>query len=241
MAKRLKGSLGCLKFPLANIERWLAQDHSAPHRLKQWRQIILEARASGQGWAACCRFCATPAKRRRICARSRLSRSSHDAGAKELLEQCPQVTRPHRECGRALVRRDRRIVGRFISLLACFRSCESDGPLDNPFDASYMPIFVKLRRELVLHEAIGENSIFQSRTGYYADILRPAVSETFPRGWEELVPLPGCDAARCLDPHDLAAVKMQAGRAKDLALCVELLAAGKLKAELIRERCRRHG
>ncbi len=67
--------------------------------------------------------------------------------------------------------------------------------------------------------------------------MLPAVKETFPRGWEErLVPLPGCEAAHCLDPHDLAAVKLQAGRPKDLALCAALLAERKLQAETIRER-----
>ncbi len=40
----------------------------------------------------------------------------------------------------------------------------------------------------------------------------------------------------CLDPHDLAAVKLQAGRHKDLALCAALLATGKLEATTIRER-----
>jgi hypothetical protein len=40
-----------LDIPLRNIERWLAQDHSAPHRLEQWRGIILEANAGKEGLA----------------------------------------------------------------------------------------------------------------------------------------------------------------------------------------------
>lgn len=40
----------------------------------------------------------------------------------------------------------------------------------------------------------------------------------------------------CLDPHDLAAVKLQAGRAKDLELCAVLLATERLKIDLIQER-----
>ncbi len=89
----------------------------------------------------------------------------------------------------------------------------------------------------LLHESVGENSTFHARTGYYADVMLPVVTETFPRGWKErLVSLPGCEAARCLDPHDLAAVKLQAGRAKDLALCAALLATGRLQADLVRER-----
>jgi hypothetical protein len=114
---------------------------------------------------------------------------------------------------------------------------EGPGPLENSFDADLLVEGVDAALAAVLEESIGRGSSYQEREGYYADTMRPVVSETFPRGWEErLVPLPGCEAARCLDPHDLAAVKMQAGRAKDLALCAALLAKGKLKVELIRNR-----
>jgi hypothetical protein len=39
-----------LRIPLENIERWLANGHSAPHRLEQWREIILHARQTEQGF-----------------------------------------------------------------------------------------------------------------------------------------------------------------------------------------------
>ena len=32
-----------LRIPLENINRWLANGHTAPHRLEQWREIILRA------------------------------------------------------------------------------------------------------------------------------------------------------------------------------------------------------
>lgn len=123
-------------------------------------------------------------------------------------------------------------------MLASFPQLGDAGqPLEGSYDADLLVTPYDAELGKLLHESIGENSIFHARTGYYADVMLPAVEETFPRGWKgRLVPLPECDAARCLDPHDLAAVKMQAGRAKDLALCAELLAAGKLKAELIRKR-----
>jgi hypothetical protein len=38
-----------LDIPLANIERWLKQDHSAPHRLKEWRRLIVAAKHGAQG------------------------------------------------------------------------------------------------------------------------------------------------------------------------------------------------
>ena len=49
IADKLEAQPALLAIPLANIDRWLAQDHSAPHRLEQWRGIILEAQASEAG------------------------------------------------------------------------------------------------------------------------------------------------------------------------------------------------
>lgn len=39
-----------LRIPLENIERWLANGHTAPHRLEQWREIIVRAQKSGDGF-----------------------------------------------------------------------------------------------------------------------------------------------------------------------------------------------
>ena len=39
-----------LRIPLENIDRWLANGHTAPHRLEQWRQIILGAQQSPAGF-----------------------------------------------------------------------------------------------------------------------------------------------------------------------------------------------
>jgi hypothetical protein len=39
-----------LRIPLDNIDRWLANGYSAPHRLEQWRQIVLQALASAEGF-----------------------------------------------------------------------------------------------------------------------------------------------------------------------------------------------
>lgn len=38
-----------LRIPLENIDRWLANGHSAPQRLEQWRQILLRAQQSPDG------------------------------------------------------------------------------------------------------------------------------------------------------------------------------------------------
>jgi hypothetical protein len=41
-----------LRIPLENIDRWLANGHTAPHRLEQWRQIVLRAQESADGFQA---------------------------------------------------------------------------------------------------------------------------------------------------------------------------------------------
>ena len=71
----------------------------------------------------------------------------------------------------------------------------------------------------VVHEAVGEGSLFAQRTGYHADLLRPNIVESFPEGWRErLVPLKGVPNADALAPLDLMVVKLCAGREKDLRL-----------------------
>lgn len=124
------------------------------------------------------------------------------------------------------------------SLLASFPHLgEAAGLVEPSRDADLLIEGVDAELAGVVRESIGEGSLFEAKEGYFADTLRPPIAETLPRGWEErLVALPGCAAAFCLDPHDLAAVKMQAGRPKDLALCAALLSSRRLDASLIEER-----
>ena len=49
IADKIEAEPGLLDIPLANIERWLARGHSAPHRLEQWRALIQEAKADDLG------------------------------------------------------------------------------------------------------------------------------------------------------------------------------------------------
>jgi len=41
-----------LRIPLDNIDRWLLNGYTAPHRLEQWRQILQRAQASPAGFQA---------------------------------------------------------------------------------------------------------------------------------------------------------------------------------------------
>jgi len=50
-ADKLKRNSALLSIPLENIDRWLANGDTAPHRLEQWREIILQAQASPAGFA----------------------------------------------------------------------------------------------------------------------------------------------------------------------------------------------
>jgi len=49
VADKLERDRSLLRIPLENIDRWLANGHTAPHRLEQWRQILLRAQASEEG------------------------------------------------------------------------------------------------------------------------------------------------------------------------------------------------
>jgi hypothetical protein len=51
VADKLERDPSLLRIPLENIERWLANGHTAPHRLEQWREIILRAQESSAGLA----------------------------------------------------------------------------------------------------------------------------------------------------------------------------------------------
>jgi len=49
IADKIEADPEPLDIPLANIERWLKQDHSAPHRVREWRRLIAAAKHSAQG------------------------------------------------------------------------------------------------------------------------------------------------------------------------------------------------
>ncbi len=50
IVRKIMDDPSILSIPLDNIDRWLAAGQfSSPHRLEQWRQLILAAQASPQG------------------------------------------------------------------------------------------------------------------------------------------------------------------------------------------------
>lgn len=49
IADKIEADSTLLDIPLANIERWLGNGHSAKTRLEGWRSMILDARANDVG------------------------------------------------------------------------------------------------------------------------------------------------------------------------------------------------
>lgn len=89
----------------------------------------------------------------------------------------------------------------------------------------------------VVHEAVGEGSLFAKRTGYHADLLRPEIVESLPEGWRErLVPLESVPNVDALEPLDLLVVKLRAGRGKDLALIQAVIREAPFSEDELRAR-----
>jgi hypothetical protein len=124
------------------------------------------------------------------------------------------------------------------SLLASFPELgEAHGPLEKTFDADLLIEPCDEQLAEVLHEALGEGSLFSQRTGYHADILRSQIVETVSPGWEErLVRVGTFQNVTAIAPPDLVVMKLRAGRRKDLDLCRDLVRRRLLSTEAIRSR-----
>jgi hypothetical protein len=96
--------------------------------------------------------------------------------------------------------------------------------LDHPvlcrsMEADVFPLEIP-ENSVLIDGAIGERSIFHETFGYYAHGVA-ADTATLPAGWRDrLVPVRNENTRHntgwCLDPHDLAASKLVAGRPKDV-------------------------
>jgi hypothetical protein len=87
---------------------------------------------------------------------------------------------------------------------------------------------------------IGEFSSFHEEFGYYAEGVH-IDTVVLPDGWTERLirpDLPGAEPAHAtfLEPHDLIASKLAAGRPKDLAFALALVQADVIDLELLLER-----
>ena len=103
------------------------------------------------------------------------------------------------------------------SLLPIYpRLGEAGQPLELSLDADLLLEPVDEGLATMLKDAVGHESAFEERYGYYADILRPEIVETLPEGWDQrLQPVAGYENVSALDLYDLALVKLTVGREKD--------------------------
>ncbi|BCX47943.1 LmbE family protein [Haloferula helveola] len=121
------------------------------------------------------------------------------------------------------------------SLLASFPELgEATAPLASTYDADICPEPFDELTGTMLEEALGEDRAYFRRHGYHADVLRSSILDTLPSGWRgRLVDVPECPKAKALDPIDLAAIKLQVARPKDLDLVRMLISTGRIPAEEI--------
>lgn len=93
-------------------------------------------------------------------------------------------------------------------------------------EADVYPLHAPERAELI-EGSIGEGSPFQSTYGYYAQGVGPETA-TLPAGWQERVVAVKVESVTgyCLEPHDLAAAKLVAGREKDGPFVLAMLRHG---------------
>lgn len=141
------------------------------------------------------------------------------------------------ESVKGLSRCERILVLGSSALLASFPELgETGGPLELSYDADLLVEPSDEKLAAMLHEAVGEGSLFAQRTGYHADILRPEVADTLPPGWDRrLIPL-SLGVASALSPEDLLVTKIIVGRPKDLELVRNLLRRGLVTSPALRQR-----
>jgi hypothetical protein len=142
------------------------------------------------------------------------------------------------EAVRALARSDCIYVLGSSSLLVSFPSLgEPGGPLELSFDGDLLLKPCDESLAALLHEAVGEGSLFSQRVGYHADILRPEITETLSPGWESrTICLDAAGNAAALSPEDLLVVKLRAARPKDLELCRAVFKKGLVTSAAIKVR-----
>jgi hypothetical protein len=124
------------------------------------------------------------------------------------------------------------------SLLASFPELgDGSEPLTTTYDADLCPQRFDETTALMIRESLGESGAFHLRPGYHVDVLRESIFDTLPSGWRKrLVPVPGCEGAQALEPHDLAATKLLVGREKHIALVGHLGHTGRLLRGVVERR-----
>jgi hypothetical protein len=102
-------------------------------------------------------------------------------------------------------------------------------PPDSLLESMEADVYPLHRPDLadLIDGSIGEGSPFHERFGYYAQGVGPETA-TLPEGWQtRTIKIQNQNTDHkigiCLDPHDLAAAKLAAGREKDWIFVEEML------------------
>lgn len=135
----------------------------------------------------------------------RLSALSHSIAATRALTQCEDVL----------------VLGSAALLVADAALGEVDGPLELTRAADLLVQPMDAVTAQMVHEALGEGSLFDLRFGYHADVLTPMTLQAVPPGWQaRSLSVAG---ATVLGAADVCAMKLCVGRDKDLQIVATLL------------------
>jgi hypothetical protein len=103
-------------------------------------------------------------------------------------------------------------------------------------------VFPKEKPEdsILIDGAIGEESVFHRTFGYYAHGVSPDTAVLPAGAFDRLVPIRNENTKGstgwCLEPHDLAASKLAAGREKDISFVSAMMKHRLINAGILRER-----
>ena len=127
------------------------------------------------------------------------------------------------------------VLGSAALLLPFPHLGEGDGLLTLTRDADLLIFPCDDEVAGMVHEAIGRGSLFEAHHGYHVDVLRDTVEATLPKGWRARLRTEPVTGAFVLDPIDTCAMKLFAGRDKDLLVVGHVLRAGLVSRDAVRE------
>ena len=120
------------------------------------------------------------------------------------------------------------------SILGAFPDAPAELTLS--MEAVVYPLHAPKLAELIAG-SIGEGSMFHESFGYYAQGVDNRTAK-LPTGWENRVVAVkvGEVVGYCLEPHDLAASKLAAGREKDIPFVAAMLRHGMIQGATLAQR-----
>ncbi|MDA8327398.1 MAG: hypothetical protein M0Z83_00325 [Betaproteobacteria bacterium] len=117
---------------------------------------------------------------------------------------------------------------------------EAEGLLLMSMEADIFTLKYSEKLSDLIDGTIGELSVFDTTYGYYAQGVAPETS-TLPVEWEKrLIRIQNKNTDNkvglCLDPHDMAAAKLVAGREKDWTFVGEMLRQSIIEPSVLADR-----